>query len=544
MSQRQPRKKIRRNPSDSSAKTVDRYPAARASPPSEQQHDEPPNAKPRQNRSLTVLEKLRSRAFRLAPNLFDSPWHDEAYRLKREKESNKETRIDVAERLRVAAIWGVEVFGPSESEQLYLALKRLGWSAGIGSARDEALTWVRQQRTYGQGGWYNVGIVDREDAPKRPGRTNRGQLPDGVDFLIVNLFQITPALTCVVVCFSLDDSRTGAYERELNLDRRTRMEGQGGHLWELSPYHLKERAIKATRKKLRESVRSWFQEHLPGHFSTSVLPARFPIGELLTTESSDVFAEKKEPDRSRKWRRLIADPWPPEIWSSEELQALRFTMQLSGWRKGEDENLILANVVAGRLSEKTISMYGQAPGSIAFMAQEEMGGTLACFGIEAFIAEVAKDVKATREALGLSQGKQGTLRTIEHVRRFFHRNAGVPAIVRELRDMTARLKALDHYAGKFTAPAWSPDGSPRSFASELREGMHHRTDQLLAEESAMREHFGQLTTILSTRESIRAQRRMEILTIAAVVVAVASLAAALPDSWIDRAAQLLASFLR
>jgi hypothetical protein len=493
---------------------------------------------------LTILEKLRLRAFRLAPNLIRSPWHSEAFRLQRDKESNEGTRVDNSERLRVAAAWGMEVFGPSESDQLYESLKRLGWSAGMGSAEGEALAWVRQQRTYGQGGWYNVGVVDRGDAPSRPGVTNRGHLPDGVEFLVVRLIQITPTVTCAVICFSLDDDRARTYERELNLDRRSRMDRLGKRIWELSPYHVKERAIRAARKRLRESIRLWFHEHLPGYFSTSVAPDRFPLAELLTTESSELLPESRGLGGDGKWRRLIANPWSHEVWSSEELNGLRFTMQLGGWREGEDENFLLAHMATGRLPAKAVDKYGRHPGSIPFMANEELDGALAYFGIEAFLTEAAKDLKATREALNLSKGKQGTLRTIELVRCFFDRNAGVPAIARELRDMAAGPRALEHYGGKFTAPNRSPDGASRSFASELREGMHHRADQLLAEESATREHFGQLASILSTRESIRAQRRMEILTIAALVVAAASLAAALPDSWKDVAAHLLANLWR
>ncbi|MEA3591891.1 hypothetical protein OIN95_14510, partial [Staphylococcus aureus] len=48
-------------------------------------------------------------------------------------------------------------------------------------------------------------------------------------------------------------------------------------------------------------------------------------------------------------------------------------------------------------------------------------------------------------------------------------------------------------------------------------------NRLTEEEVSIREHFEQVSAVLSVRESIKAQRRMEWLTVLALVVAFASL---------------------
>ena len=57
---------------------------------------------------------------------------------------------------------------------------------------------------------------------------------------------------------------------------------------------------------------------------------------------------------------------------------------------------------------------------------------------------------------------------------------------------------------------------------------------VLAEEHALREHLEQLSNILSVRESVTAQRRMEWLTVAALIVAFMSLIVAALTLWMPQ----------
>jgi hypothetical protein len=77
------------------------------------------------------------------------------------------------------------------------------------------------------------------------------------------------------------------------------------------------------------------------------------------------------------------------------------------------------------------------------------------------------------------------------------------------------------------------DDEPREFAHALREQTKFLATRAIAEEHSLREHFEQLSSVLSVRESIRTQRRMEWLTVVALLVAMGSLWIALPpfEEW-------------
>lgn len=294
---------------------------------------------PKKREMPGFLRKLQGRAHWFAPNLIPAYQRDAEYERRSDRKSNEESSVPEDTKLRVRALWGVEVFGPIESERLYQALSRLNWSAGgMGRKGGGALAWVQQQRSYGLGGNYNVGMVVRPDQQRKfLGVNNQAEMPDGVDHLLVRIHQICPAVTCLVVCFVLDKEAAKRYEQELNLERRTR---------------------------LRRGARSW-----------------------------------------------------------------------------------------------------------------------------------------------------------------------VPVAAREICKSVERPGALKSYCGSFTAPNFGNETTERDFAEELRRILHYTASTLLEDESSTREHFEQLSSVLSIRESIGAQRRMEVLTAAALLVAGLSLATAWPESW-------------
>lgn len=488
------------------------------------------------------MHALRWRAHLLGPNFFPSPYTDLEFDSAYDLESNVSSRVPEGETLKVAALWGIEVFGPSEAESLYSALRTLGWSAGLSSEREGALTWAEQQRTYGWGGVYNVGVVGRAKASALSHLGNHSPLPEGVDCLLVRLHQITPAVTCALVCFVFDDDAATVYARELGKDRSAWFERRGRMVSRWDPAAVKERELKAARARLRGMVTTWFREHLPGYFSGMRDLSRFPVAELLSTEIDSLFPGERVSGRQLDWRRRVARARSFEVWSNTKPSGIRFSLRSQEWPKASD-NVLIASVVPRLLPEGQVRLYNHNPRSTAFICHNALDGAVVYFGLLSFLSEVSRDLKSTREELDLSKGKQGALRTVELIRRFFDRSAGMPAVVRELREELSKPGMLEHHSSTFTAPGWTEKDPVRDFMSEIRRGVQQRASTLLEDEAAAREHFGQLSTILATRESIRVQRRMEVLTVLALVVALLSLAAAVPDAWVERARQLIAGSL-
>lgn len=512
---------------------------ASTSPP--RQGESPPTKPQNDSRLRRISRYVWWRSHWLAPNLIPPPYVDRAYQQARDKESNDASRVSADEELCLPAVWGVELFGPNESERLYKALGALCWTAGFRSSDDGALTWVQQQRAYGRGGTYNVGPVTSSTGRLQfVGSRNHASLPKQVEYLLVHMHQIVPAVTCMVVCFVLKDEPAAWYRRELNLDRRSRSER--GPRWSLTrwdPSHIKQRAVEGVRERINAIVDDWFKENLPGYFAGSHQSRRRPIVELLSTESKDLFS-LSQPGLDFDWRRIIVNAVPHEVWTSKDLQGLRFVVQRPRWPR-EQEHRLIACVVPRSLPSKHIEMYGGGASATVAICHEALEGTLAYFGTLAFLTEVSRDLKGTREELNLARSSRATLRTIDRIRQYFDRNAGVPAVARELRDATSKRGLVEHYCEVFTAQPWKDDGTSRVFAKELRERLHASATALIEDEAATREHFQQLSTILSIRESVRAQRRMEFVAIAALLVAAVTLVVEMPDNWMAKLWRLLAA---
>lgn len=490
-----------------------------------------------------LIRTLRWRVYWLAPNLIRIHNRDDEFERKREKESNEAGRVPEEDELRVRVVWGVEVFGPNEIEGLYKALKSLGWNAGfVRSEEENALRWVQQQRTYGCGGSYNVGLVVRKSEKRRwIGAPSEAELPNGADHLLVRIYQVTPAITCVVVGFVLDDEAARRYETELNMDRRARHERK--KRWSLSylePSHQKQQAIASARDELRYSICDWFSQTIPGYFATHGVRKNLPFAELLTTAEDDIFAERAI-KRDFDWRRILANTSKHDIWTSNDIPALKFVLKRSEFVE-VSRNWIVASVSMAALPQDSVKTYGGGAYGVASLCHEALDGLLAYFGVSSYLSELSRDLKVAREELNLSKSSRRTIEVIERIQRFFDGNVGIPVAARELRDVTKRSGWLAYYCGRFMAADWSDKSRTRDFANDLQTNLHRTASALIEDESSTREHFEQLSTVLSIRESIRAQRRMELVAVLALVVATITLAADMPEGWFVYVKEYLFSF--
>lgn len=498
--------------------------AASSSPPAESKTAP-------ETRLQKIARKLRWRMHWIAPNHIPAR-EDSGFLKANELKSNEESRVAPSQELRVPALWAVEIFGPNETDDLYASLKSLGWSAGMRKNEGGALTWVRAQRAYGHAGsYYNVGLVTRTgDRHRFLSDSNEAAIPDEVDYLLVRIFQVVPAVTAVVVCFVLKTDAARRYESELNLDRRSSY--QRGPRWRVTrrePSHTKQLAIQNARAQFRALAYQWFKQNLPGFFARQRWATRLPVAELLITRSENVLANRST-SRHFDWKRIVINVAAYDTWTSKSTPALMLAAQPARW-PSEEENHWTVGLCTESLPPDRLQTYGGGPGAVVYICHETLDGVMAYYSVATFLMEAARDLKVTREELGLGAIKRGSLGTVEYIQEFFNRNGGVPTMARELRDDSNRTGQYKHHCERFTAHSWEKDGPERELAEELRLRVHAAAVRLIEDESSTREHLEQLSTVLSIRESIRTQRRMEWLTVVALAVATLSLIAAMPDLW-------------
>lgn len=118
--------------------------------------------------------------------------------------------------------------------------------------------------------------------------------------------------------------------------------------------------------------------------------------------------------------------------------------------------------------------------------------------------------------------------TLDEIGAFFDRTLGAPVIARELAKQSKQAHWYRHDCAAFSLPPWREGEKPSTLPETIQAGVRRLSVQLGEEETALRDQFAQLSSILSVRESIRAQRWMFALTVLALMVASASLLVAIP----------------
>lgn len=470
----------------------------------------------------------RSLYFRF-PNLLPSPYPDDRdYLLQRDAKDNLASQVPTGEKLRQIALWGVEIYGPAEVDGLHLAMERLGWNEeGLFGPNNNPNTWIYEQRTYGNEGELNLGVIRRPSKKTFLGRVRSAPLPESVDYAHGYVYQLSPSVTAVIVCFVLTDSASSAYHLELSLDRKTEHEPLKNGYRSCDVKHIKRNAIDLSRTKSRTYVIEWFATHLPGLFSCAQNGNQLPTAELITTTNQPLFADATtrggaQPD----WIRLLSPFGHREVWTLKEFDGLTLS-----WAESEGNLRYhgIFNLQTNRLTVDQLRYRGE-PSDAAHIsfADDYVRGILVNFAATAALREIIRLLRLTPSSLSAkTKSRSATVTCLEEIQLFFNRSVGIPAVTSELAAKSEKIRSYKWNCEEFQSVPWFPDDPTAEISETLRFRTHFLASRAQNLEKETREHLEQLSTILSTRENIRTQSRMELVAVVAAFLTLASLVVAI-----------------
>jgi len=473
-----------------------------------------------------VLRRVWRRIHFRFPWLVPSPYRSERdYLRDRDAKHNFASRVPADERLQQIAIWGVEIYGPAEIDKLHRGMKQLGWN-------DERLfgfntnpgSWIDEQRTYGTEGSFNLGLIDRPGKSRFLSKARPAPLPDTVDYALGWIFQLSPSITAVIMCFVLREPACSAYQVEINLDRKTVHEPLDGGYRSYDVEHAKRRAVDAARVSTRTLVAKWFTVHLPGLFSLASDGNRLPTAELLTTDSHcllDYEHRSLEPD----WIRLTSPLGHREVWTLNSMEGIKLC-----WPEfdGDLRYHAIVNLRTARLTTEHLKHHGDPSDSVYIsLVDDQIRGVLVHFAATAALREIVRRLRLAPSTLSPdTTTRRGTVKCLERIRLFFEQSVGVPAFTSELAAKSKTISSYSWDCEDFQASGWRPEDPPTKISEALRSRTHFLASRAQLLERESREHLEQLSGILSTRENIRTQARMELVTVGAAILSLASLVVA------------------
>jgi len=466
------------------------------------------------------------------PNVIPDPYGNEKeYWRERDVRENVETALGEGVSLRLGCIMVSEIYGPNEIEALYRGLERIGWDRGRARDRDESnVDWLKGQRLYGARGTLPLGWVRRQSEARRVVRLDyTADFPKEFSSLLVNIFQLTPSVTCLNVGFILTDAASLEYADEIDRPAQTTRKSEKN--WRsvsiLNVPHVKQERVQRVRRKYRELGISWLSRHFPGFFAEQCERSHFPTTEILALEGFTPFDGDNAKDRTwTHWSRFVNIDHEFDTWTCSSLSSLRFSLK-PGPRDSIPNHITVA-LRCDTLTEEDKKHYGDfSLSSQVYFTKERVGGIVAKHALAGYLRELLRNLKETRQSLSLRTKSHRSTYEVTRISAFFRRSIGVPSVAREVLALSEDDASFQWDATGFTSQVYPGENETYEIKDALKSFLGRLAQQLLEEDQDTREFLNQLSSAMGTKESIAAQKRMEWVAGLALLVSAISLAFAI-----------------
>jgi len=432
----------------------------------------------------------------------------------------EETIPPDGEQIAFHAVWAVEAYTPLHADMLFERLERLGLGRNNRSHRGGIRAQLEVMRGRPRGGaWLNLDHVfppggasgfmfDRVEAP----------LPPGIRCARPALHIPTPSVTLLVTQFVLDDAAATAFDslsRETDFKAQTRIQTNGVSL--IPSDQVKQLALRDLRRELRERAIGWIAEQLPGVFASGLGGHGMPTAELVTTEVAMPFARA---NGTHDYAEFAGFGHDPMYWVSDELPHWRLMFDR------DDDVLICAARRPDVVASDDYTQYGDDERWIlTYRLREYLDKDLALWAASKLLLAFHARLSAIRDHGLRHRPLQTASRRLQKVRDEFLRDA-----------LDARVAAaeLEQYAEdesrfEWNACEWkSSDDRLREerLLENLRLHIGENASALSGAEARLRDGLMVDSSVVGARASLRLNWWMLLITLVALLIALASLVVA------------------
>jgi len=193
-------------------------------------------------------------------------------------------------------------------------------------------------------------------------------------------------------------------------------------------------------------------------------------------------------------------------------------------RRDKTPNHMIVALRWDTLSDEDTKTYGSdSLSSRVYFANERLNGIISRDALATYLRELLRSLKETRQSLSTRSMARRSASEVEQISAFFRRSIGVPSTAREALKLSENDASFRWNATGFTQLIHPDKDETYEIAEGLKSLLGRLSRQLLEEDQDTREFLNQLSSAMGIRESIAAQRRMEIISWSALVVAVVSM---------------------
>lgn len=474
-----------------------------------------------------IFRRIQRYGHRKFPSLIPYPGTKEilSWHLEKDEEENAKTEPPSDELIDLRCIWAVEFYTPSQVTQLLHSFEALGWDK-----EDPIITrlsptdWIRRFRETPQsGGLFNLGPIHRRDDRRffHSGRT--AQIPPHVDYALAAMYGLTSSITCIVICFILNDESSRLFDETLRRKYKTVLEpiATGGHRV-LDPRWKKKAAIQAIRAEMRESAANWFRTQLPGLFTRNIIEDEFPTCEFVTLRKTQPFPKQDERDNEAKaWLSLLDMDNDWDAWVADAPPGLKFA-----WPLLRDEKNRFHAVIAARedafLNEDLRAYGGDNRNSYVLYVDSCVSRLLSCWALLCALSGFERRLNNLRDSSTFKPAQlEKPLPLLRELIGHVSQSVDIATVSTELKHFAGQNLFFDRDIGIYrpSNPSFYHD-KDITLSSVLRENIEERSIRLEILDRSIRDLLIQYGGVIGTHENINLQKRMSNLTRAMLILTI------------------------
>ena len=476
---------------------------------------------------MSKLVRTRLRGFRTRASIADptpvrAPIPSPEELGSSDEEWNRKTSLPNGEHIDLSCIWGVEFYTSLHTDTLVTALETLH----RGSTREGNLTsdpslWVRDLRRHRLGGGMMLlGILTPPGSELFfPSHRIENVLPPFCEYALAHIYSLSPSLLAVVVCFVLEDEAATKFNTILEQDKTTVAIPIPNGYSIRNPMFQKSAEIQTLRADLAQAIAHWFRENLPGQFTSVLESSELPTCEFMTTRLAAPFPSASD-ERLSGWSYVnlleLADGF--DIWSSSRTTGLYF--------RGSTDSRY-RSILAIRERELVAAMEEEeAQNQSARINKVDSDATalILARGIMILSEEYAHQLLKIRDQeLSDSTSSRVAVEYLERLSKSILRGVDVSAVAAELYELSQQVSwPLGAAADYSTAPGPFARNSV-SFIKQFQIFTKEQAIWLVKLEETFRAHATQVGSLIGAREDLRLQKKITLMTITMIVLAVAAI---------------------
>ncbi len=452
----------------------------------------------------------------------------------RDVESNQETTPPDDEVIDLCCIWAVEFYTPSHLDSLLTGVKHFGWKQeGIRSLGDIE-EWIDKSGKPSpgvNGSWLNLGFVSSSDSPfTGPSGTNdttRNRVhlealpPQHISEISGYLCSITSSLSCVVMCFALDDDYGKKLNAVIKTDRQTEYKVASHFRTILNPERQKVDEVKQVRHDIKATVTKWFSANLPGLFSSGLLECDMPTCELVTLRDAEPFPSMR--NSSPYFLRLLGLDFSDDVWTSNGIPGMKLSLRDWAGRSPQYHSILSMkeSSLSDELLEEAWNWSGRRARILFVDDFLREGWLLQTSALLLMLEGYGNHLRAIRDSASLKRGpRRNSVTILDRLASNVSFSIDIDAVTSELQSFSepesrerVRLPAFEPIESR-----WYPEGY--TLADSLCTAISKRASWIQRMDRSLRDHGAQYGALVGAMENVRLQRQIKYFTIALTVLTI------------------------